>query len=148
MKRFATVLALALVTAVTACGDPKGTPVEKILEDIDLYYGKTITIRTQFRSGARCRLDSEDGEWKTYCKDCQFCRGPIVVAPEGAVETKVDDWPMILGGVWEFKDIRCTGPLNKVECYPFELGKTYVVRGTVEQSKPPKLFVSRFWPVK
>ena len=69
-----------LLTALlmTACGPPQGTPVKEILSDVDFYYGKTITIRSQFVSGARCR-QGDDGEWHTYCKDCQWCKGPMVV---------------------------------------------------------------------
>jgi len=131
---------------ITACGPPKGTPVTEILSDVDFHYGKTITIRTKFVSGARCR-QGEEGEWKTYCKDCQYCKGPMVVDPGEKVGAS-PDWPMILGGTWEYKDIRCKGPLNKVECHPFEIGKTYVVRGKLEKHKPPKLLVSKFWEIK
>ena len=129
-----------------ACGPPKGVPVEEILADIDYHYGKTITIRTKIVSGARCRQDTESGEWKTYCKDCQFCKGPMVIDPGKKIES-ADDWPMILGGTWDYKDIRCKGPLNEIECHPFEFGKTYVIRGRLEKHKPPKLLLSKFWTV-
>lgn len=136
-----------LLTALlmTACGPPQGTPVKEILSDVDFYYGKTITIRSQFVSGARCR-QGDDGEWRTYCKDCQWCKGPMVVDSDGKMEGG-SDWPMIMGGTWEHKDIRCKGPLNKIECHPFKPGKTYVVRGKLEKHKPPKLLVSKIWAV-
>ena len=131
---------------LTACGPPKGVPVSEILEDIDFHYGKTITIRTQIVSGARCRQDTEGGEWQTYCKDCQYCKGPMVIDPGKKIES-ASDWPMILGGTWEYKDIRCKGPLNAIVCHPFEFGKTYVIRGKLEKHKPPKLLLSKFWTV-
>ncbi len=140
MKRlFVSLLLLA------ACGAPPAVPVEELVRDLGPSYGKVITVRTRFKSGARCR-QGEDGKWKTYCKDCQYCRGPLVAdLPLAATASGAEDWPLIMGGTWEGQDIRCKGPLNQIECYPFELGKTYVVRGVLEHQRPPKLLVERFW---
>ncbi|MEM7677693.1 MAG: hypothetical protein AAF449_16985, partial [Myxococcota bacterium] len=104
-------------------------------------------VKTKFRSGARCRLETPNGEWKTYCRDCQYCRGPVVVdAPSLPDDVdNIDDWPLILGGTWDLKDIRCKGKLNEVTCHPFELGKTYIVQGTIENQRPRKLLVRNFW---
>jgi hypothetical protein len=134
---------IAVAFLFTACGPPKGVAVSEILKDINFYYGKTITVRTKLVSGARCNQD-EVGVWKTYCKGCQYCKGPMVLDPGVKVKSAAD-WPMILGGTWEYKDIRCKGPLNEVECYPFKFNKTYVIRGKLENSKPPKLLLSKFW---
>ena len=138
----ATCVAIALIAG---CGAPKGQDPREVVDNIEAYYGRTVTIRAQFKSGARCR-QGDDGEWKTYCKDCQYCRGPLVVDLPGT-STAAADWPMILGGTHDYKDIRCKGPLNKVECHPFEPGQTYVVRGVVTRDAPPKLLVSKFWPI-
>lgn len=138
----------AIAAFIGACGPPRAMPVEEVLNQLPRFKGKLITIRTMLRSGARCR-QGEEGEWKTYCKDCVYCRGPLVVEPPGTVtSTNVLDWPMILGGTWEYKDIRCKGPLNAVECYPFQEGKTYVIRGMLEDQQPPKLLVEKFWQVE
>lgn len=143
---------LILITALAAlagCGPPKGIPVEEVLANIDAYKGRSIPIRMKLRSGARCR-QGEDGEWKTYCKDCVYCRGPLVADlgnTTTSTNTELDDWPLILGGTIKFEDIRCKGPLNAVVCAPMQEGKTYVIQGVIEYQRPPKLLVERFWPV-
>lgn len=145
MKR----LALVAVLALASCGPPKGIPVEEVLSHIDEYRGRSVPIRMKLRSGARCR-QGEDGEWKTYCKDCVYCRGPLVADLGTTTSTSVelDDWPLILGGTVDFEDIRCKGPLNNVVCAPMQAGKTYVIQGVIEFQRPPKLLVERFWPVE
>src|SRR5207245_5016112 len=100
-----------LLLALAACGPPASKPAEEVLKDLGSYGGKIVTIRARFRSGARCR-QGDSGEWRTYCKDCQYCRGPIVLATSSTVAEGLDDWPLILGGTWDDKDIRCKGPLN------------------------------------
>ncbi len=140
----------AACLALSACKPGNAVPAEEVVRNLDKHVGKRVLMRGKFKSGARCRLETPDGEWKTYCKNCQFCRGPLVVdtgvdlADEG-----IADWPLVLGGTAKHKgkvvDIRCKGPLNKIECAPFELGKTYIVRGRIEKNKPPKLMVSEYW---
>lgn len=131
---------------LVACGPPNSISGEKFLKTIDEHMGKRVTIRAKFKSGARCSQDAK--EWKTYCKDCQYCKGPLVIdtgldlKDEGMV-----DWPLILGGTYDGKDIRCKGALGKIECYPFKPGKTYVVQGLMEANRPPKLLVKKFWEV-
>ena len=121
---------------------------ETLLANLEQYVGKRVLVRARFRSGARCRLETPDGEWKTYCRNCQYCRGPIVLdvgtAPDGGT---LDDWPLILGGVWRGRDVRCTGKLNEVQCYPLEPKKTYVVRGWLEDHHPRRLLLRDFWEV-
>jgi len=136
-----------LAGLLMACSAPEGTPVESILGDLNFHYGKTITVRTKLASGARCRVGDEEGEWKTYCKDCQYCRGPLVVSPDGERSENELDWPMILGGTWEYQDIRCKGPLDEIVCYPFVPGRTYVIRGVLERHQPPRLLVNKWWAV-
>ena len=139
--------ALIFFSAV-GCVPTDAPDVDEILKNIDQYYGKRITVKARSRSGARCR-QGEDGEWKTYCKDCQYCRGPIVIdSPMTPKDADVEDWPMILGGTWEGQDIRCKGPLNEVECYPFKSGKQYIVQGRLEKQHPPKLLVAKFWEIE
>lgn len=141
-------LFLALAAFAFACVPRDAMDVDEVIRNLDQYYGKRITVKAKFRSGARCR-QGDDGEWKTYCKDCQYCRGPVVV--DSALTPKegdVDDWPMILGGTYEMQDIRCKGPLNQVECFPFVPGKPYIVRGRLEKAHPAKLLVAEFWPVE
>lgn len=152
--RFAapTLLACALSLFAVACGPPKSVPAEEIVAKIDQHYGKLVVLRGKFRSGARCHLQTEDKKWKTYCgDDCQVCRGPIVLDVAGKTfdeSTDVADWPMILGGTFQGKDIRCKGKLNEIDCYPFKEGKTYVVQGMLEKQRPPKLLVEHFWEVE
>jgi len=131
--RGAVATCLAMI-ALCGCSDPP-VPAEKLVEEPERYYGKKIQIRGKFRSGARCRIE---GESTTYCKDCQFCRGPLVLDAriEGA-----DDWPLILGGTWQFKDIRCVGPLNAIECWPIQPGKLYELTGFLERHKPLRFLV-------
>lgn len=129
---------LAMGLALSACTEEPKDAAE-IVDQIDSYIGKRVTMKAKFRPGIRCRLDTGDEEkWVTYCRDCQVCKGPFVVDLEGE---DAEAWPMILGGTWDMKDIRCKGPLNDIECYPFEIGKTYIVEGVLERSTPPKLFV-------
>lgn len=118
-----------------------------MLKNITAYAGKRVVLRARFKSGARCRQEVGK-DWQTYCKDCQYCRGPVVVDTGLDLPSSgLDDWPMILGGTWKGKDIRCKGTLQAIECYPFELGKTYVVQGEIEAQRPPKLLVEKFWEV-
>ena len=137
-------LAVCVVLGCGLAGCTEGPlETEQLLAELDAHVGKRVVVRAVFRSGARCRLETPDGKWKTYCRNCQFCRGPVVIAsPNLPEDVDVDDWPLILGGTWRGRDIRCTGPLNKVECYPFELGKSYIVRGRIEDQRPRKLLVS------
>ncbi|MCB9654000.1 MAG: hypothetical protein H6729_07735 [Deltaproteobacteria bacterium] len=139
---------IAAGMGVFACGAPKSIEVDEVLSHLEDHLGKQITIRSQFKSGARCRQTGET--WQTYCgSDCQVCRGPLVVDSKlNLPASNLNDWPMILGGTYKGRDIRCKGPLNNVECYPFELGKPYVVRGTLERNHPPRLIVSAWWPVE
>lgn len=137
---------LAALALSASCGPPKAIDAADVLANLDAHLGKRVVMRARFRSGARCHLESK--EWTTYCKDCQYCRGPLVVDTGKELSEELDDWPMILGGTWEGQDIRCKGPLGKIECAPFVEGKTYVVQGEVENQRPPKLLVERFWEVE
>ncbi len=141
MKR----LGLLLIVLSSACGPPKAIKMDDLLGNLPAYLGKRIVVKGRFRSGARCKLDEQSG-WVTYCKDCQYCRGPLVA--ESALTPKkegLDDWPLILAGTWEGQDLRCKGPLNEVSCGPLEPGKLYVIRGRIERHRPPKLFVDKVW---
>ncbi len=142
------VLMGASLLGLIACGPPSSIPAKTVLKNLDSHLGQRLVIKTKLKSGARCKIVTEGG-WKTYCgNDCQYCKGPMVI--DSGVDLKeegLNDWPMILGGTWKGKDIRCKGPLNKIECYPFELGKTYVIQGRVEKHHPPKLLVRKFWAV-
>lgn len=141
----AALAALTLAVFGVAC-TPSAKPVEDILGDLDQYLGEKVVVKTALRSGARCRVGKYENEFKTYCRDCQFCQGPLVVdAPSIDPDTPVDDWPLILGGVHRGEPIRCEGKLNEVECHPFDLSKQYVIRGSIEKTHPPKLLVSEFW---
>lgn len=133
---------------LSACGAPQGVPAAEVARDLEIYRGRAVDVRAKLKSGARCR-QGEDGEWKTYCKDCVYCRGPLVVDLGTSTSTVEDalDWPLILGGTYEYEDIRCKGPLNEVVCAPMQAGKTYVIRGVIEYQRPPKLLVEKFWPV-
>jgi hypothetical protein len=51
---------------------------------------------------------------------------------------------MVLGGTWKLRDIRCSGPLNAVDCYPLRLGVLYKIEGVLENSDPPRLLVDGF----
>lgn len=142
--------ATCLAFLVSSCGPPKATDAEVVLANIKSHYGKRVVMRAKFRSGARCHQKAEVGKWQTYCVDCQVCRGPIVVDTGKPVDETVElpDWPMILGGTYKGRDIRCKGALNAVECWPFVEGKTYIVQGELESQQPPKLLVERFWEVE
>ena len=145
MKKYVPMIATVALGWVAACS---GEPIdaESLIANLEQHVGKRVLVRSQFRSGARCRLETPDGEWKAYCKDCQYCRGPVVMdTPSMPKDGEVDDWPIILGGTWRGRDIRCTGKLNEVECYPFVPGKTYVVRGLIENQRPRKLLVRDYW---
>ena len=144
MKKIALILTAA--TGLLAGCSSEPIDAETLLANLEDHVGKRVVVRAQFRSGARCRLETPDGEWKAYCKDCQYCRGPVVLhSPSMPEDADIDDWPLILGGTWKTRDIRCKGRLNEVECYPFEAGKTYIVRGTIENQRPRKLIVSDLW---
>jgi hypothetical protein len=137
---------LAVLVATVHCGPPKSIEAEEVLKNLEAHAGKRVVVRGKFKSGARCRQENE--QWQTYCKDCQYCRGPVVLdSGANLVEEGLDDWPMILGGTFDNQDIRCKGPLNAVECYPFVEGKTYVIQGKIEAQRPPKLLVEKFWQV-
>jgi hypothetical protein len=139
--------AAAFLLLIVSCGPPSAIPIDDMLKQVDRHLGKRVVIKTKLKSGARCR-QGEEGEWKTYCKDCVYCRGPLVVDAATHTSTKVDDWAVILGGTWKYEDIRCKGPLNEVKCYPFDLSKTYIIQGVLEAQKPPKLLVEKFWEVE
>lgn len=141
MKTYLYALTASLFVLSACQTEPKDA--REILENVDAYIGKRVTMKAKLRAGVQCKLETEDGEWKTYCRNCQFCRGPFVV-DLGQDSDEFADWPMVLGGTWKQRDIRCKGPLNEVECYPFEPGKTYVLEGVLERSNPPKLFVDGF----
>mgnify|MGYP006287782211 CR=1 FL=1 len=136
-------IAALLFTALglTACNQPPKSPRE-VLSDLDRYAGSTVKIQATLKAGIRCELDTEDGEWQTYCGDCQSCEGPYVVdlGPEG------EEWPMVLSGTHESERIGCSGKLNEVECFPMTPGETYVIEGVLERSNPPKLIVDAFRP--
>lgn len=137
-------LTFALTGMGAALGCQTDAPdAQQVIAELDEHIGRRVTIKARFRPGIRCRLDTEDGQWKTYCRDCQVCRGPYVV-DLGKKSEDASDWPMVLAGTWKMRDIRCSGPLNDIECYPFEIGKTYVVEGLLERSSPPKLYVDDF----
>lgn len=139
---YLSVLGLAFGLAMAGCSDVK--TAEEVLSELDVHYGKRLTMRARFRSGARCSAEV-DGEFQTYCKDCQYCRGPIVVETTlSSTTAKLDDWPMVLGGTWEGKPIRCSGPLSNLNCHPFKLGALYEVRGVLERHRPPRLLVEDF----
>ena len=142
MKKY---ILVAIGLSLAACSQ-KPIDAETLINELENYVGKRVTVKAKFRSGARCRLETPDGEWKSYCKDCQYCRGPVVMdTPSMPTTGEIDDWPIILGGTWQMQDIRCKGKLNEVECYPFEPGKTYVVFGRIENQRPRKLLVRDFW---
>lgn len=148
MRFYILLIATGAAAMMTACGPPRSVPADEVLAHVEAYAGKRVVMKTRFRSGARCRQESPEKKWRTYCKDCQFCRGPVVVDSQLTAErAAIDDWPMILGGTWKGRDIRCTGPLNAIECYPFVPGRLYVVQGKIEHQRPPKLLVEDFWDV-
>lgn len=137
-------LMICIALLATAC-TPDAKDADEVLANLDDHIGKRVTLKGKFRSGARCRVQDENGDFPTYCKnnDCQYCKGPVVLDTGiDAEEAKLMDWPMILGGTWKGKDIRCRGPLNQIECWPKLEGKTYIVRGRLENQKPPKLIVA------
>lgn len=147
MKKILIAAAISTL-ALISCGPPKSQPAEEILKDLEKYAGKRVVLRGKFKSGARCHLTNVT-EWQTYCKDCQYCKGPVVLdTGMDLPEEGLDDWPMILGGTYSGEDIRCKGPLNQVECKPFTPGKEYVVQGKIEAQRPPKLLVEKFWEVE
>lgn len=136
---------LAALALAGCISDP--VDVDDVLRDFDKYAGNRVLLKTKFRSGARCRIGDEAGQWKTYCKgDCQYCSGPIVVDSNvKPKEAGLDDWPMILGGTHDDKPMRCEGLLNRVKCTPFKLGETYIVRGIIAKHAPARLIVKEFW---
>ena len=141
-------LSFLLLFALGAPGClPDPTDADEGLAKLEDYYGKSVVIRTRLRSGARCSVADENGEFRTYCKgNCRHCKGPLVVDTSLNLKAEgLDDWPMILAGSWKNRDIRCRGPLDNVVCYPFEPGKTYVIRGRLEAHRPPRFLVQDFW---
>jgi len=140
--------AAALMLSGTAC-TPAAKPVEVVLDDLNAYLGEKVVVETRLKSGARCRVGKTVADFKTYCRDCQFCKGPLVVdAPGVDDEAPVEDWPLILGGTHDGQPIRCEGRLGEVECHPFDLDEAYVIRGSIERTQPPKLLVSEFWKAR
>jgi hypothetical protein len=134
------------VLAGAGCSPGDPPPVEQILLDLKSHLGKRVTFKARFKSGARCRMDDPEAEWKTYCKDCQYCRGPLVVDTQLDLKKEgLDDWPMVLGGTYEGADVRCKGPLDQVVCHPLQPGKEYVVRGLLTDQSPPKLILEKVW---
>lgn len=139
-SNFLRLLSLASLLALGACrGEPK--TAKEIIDHLDEYTGKHVRMIAKFKAGIRCKLDTEDGEWKTYCGDCQVCKGPYVV---DLSDEDGEEWPLVLGGTYDYKDVRCKGELNAVECHPLEVGKTYVVEGLIERTNPPKLYLDDF----
>ena len=148
MKKLVVISALlASFLQFVGCRAEALSPVE-VLANPELYFGKHIRIQARLRAGLRCRLETEDKKWRTYCRDCQICRGPFVVDLPEKDRSAYPDWPMVLGGTYNQRDIRCKGPLNKVECYPFEPGHTYILEGLFIRTQPPKLFIDNFQEVK
>ncbi len=155
--RLSPLLLLAALALVAGCKD-RPVPAEEVIANLDRYLGKRVRMQAKLRSGARCRVGETAADFKTYCKDCQFCNGPYVVdlglppvetTTTATVTDEVPkDWPMILGGSHEYKPIRCRGPLNEIDCWPFELGKEYVLEGMLERHRPPRLMVDGFQPAK
>jgi hypothetical protein len=138
----------ASAASLGACTPTDAPEAEEILADLPRHLGKRVTFKARFRSGARCRMNDPEAGWKTYCKDCQYCRGPLVVdAALRPGEHGLDDWPMILGGTYEGQDVRCRGPLGAVVCQPLEPGKRYIVRGLLTDQSPPKLMLDEVWPL-
>ncbi len=137
-----TTLILLSLTAlgIGALGCAEG-PLDaaKLVSELDSHLGKKVTVKAKLRTGIRCRLDTEDGRFMTYCRDCQVCKGPFVLDVPG-----VEGWPVVLAGVWEGQAIQCRGKLNQVKCHPFEPGATYVIEGLLSRSNPPKLHVDDF----
>jgi hypothetical protein len=137
----------SLALLLTGCfGPPDAMESGQLLKELDAHLGQRVVVKAKLKSGARCRQD--DGEWKTYCKDCQYCRGPLVIDSNLDLPKEgLDDWPLVLGGTWDGEDIRCKGPLENIECKPFDVGKTYVIQGRLEAAHPPKLLVQKFWAI-
>jgi len=133
--------ALLLAAACT----PAAKSADEVVANLDEYLGEKVVVEVALRSGARCRVGQYEGDFKTYCRDCQYCRGPLVVDVMGSEGREVDDWPLVLGGTHDGQPIKCEGKLGEVECHPFDLEKRYVIRGSIERTHPPKLLVSEFW---
>ncbi len=138
--------ALGLCAVLMAACSPTVRPVDEVVANLDDFLGEKVVVRTRLKSGARCRVGEEAGDFKAYCRDCQYCRGPVVVDVPGLEPSSaVDDWPLIISGTHRGSSIKCQGKLNEVTCEPFDLSKTYVIRGSIEKTRPPKLLVSDFW---
>lgn len=136
---------LTILLALAGCKPSDAPTADEVLSKIDEHLGKRVALKAKIKSGARCAV-AKDGEFKTYCKDCQYCRGPAVVGTK--LDTKkegLDDWPMILVGQWKGKTIRCKGPLGEVVCEPFDEGKEYLIQGRLEKMRPPRLVVQDAW---
>ena len=134
----------AVPVGLSGCQEPT-IEAGELVANMEPHIGKRVRVKGSFRPGLRCRLETADGEWKTYCGDCQVCKGPYVL-DVNAKDT--DPWPLVLAGTWKLRDIRCKGPLGQVECYPLKTGQPYIVEGILERSTPPKLFVDGFWRVE
>ena len=135
----------AILLAISSSCTPDAIEADEVLANIDKHIGKRLTLKGKFRSGARCRVQNDKGEFPTYCKnnDCQYCKGPVVLDTGlNTAQSGLLDWPIVLGGTWKGKDIRCRGPIDNIECWPTKPGKTYIVRGRLENQKPPKLIVA------
>lgn len=115
---------------------------EALIKDAQKFYGRTVRIRTSLHAELRCRLKTQEGKWMTYCGDCQICRGPLVA--ELTTQTATTSWPLVLAGSWKGKPIQCEGPINRIECYPFSQGKTYLITGLLEKATPPRLYINDF----
>lgn len=122
-----------------ACSEPIKTP-EEILRDVPRYSGKTVTIETKVRGGVRCKLETEGGQWQTYCGDCQQCEGPFIV-DMGQDDL---DWPMVVMGTYEGQRVGCSGRLNEMTCNPLKPGKTYRIHGLLQRGEPPRLLMKGF----
>ncbi|MEM1024049.1 MAG: hypothetical protein AAGD10_06190 [Myxococcota bacterium] len=133
---------LGAILVLTGCS-PTVHTADEVLGALPEHLGEKVVMEVELFSGARCRVGEGPSDFKAYCRDCQYCSGPLVVRTNEEHEG-VDDWPMVLGGTHAGRPIRCEGPLNEVACHPFEPGKTYVIRGSIEKTHPPKLLVSAF----
>ncbi len=135
--RFAVTLGLALVACTR-----QPMEAEALIANLEDHVGEYVLVRAQFQSAAECSLVTPDGEWMTYCGDCQYCRGPMVVDARSEAAQKN---PLVVVGAYDLRAVRCEGKLNEVQCRPFEPGKTYVVDGLIANERPRKLLVRKYW---
>ncbi|MBX2813813.1 MAG: hypothetical protein KTR25_18490 [Myxococcales bacterium] len=121
---------------------------EQLMLNLSQYYGKTVSVQAKLSSRLRCRLETATGEWMTYCGECQICRGPWVIMADANTrvdETSTESNPyMLISGSWKGRPAQCEGPLNRIKCYPFEEGQTYVINGLLERATPPRLYIKGF----